>query len=264
LDDLATLLPEVAERLARVLSRANVTALSRLCDSYPNASDMLVEAAVQCRQQEQRLALQDAGNRMQSSTNEVSARELRAAVLAVRPFVEGKSSEVVWTGPSGVATSFRGTEQALLEVIDSANRELLVVMYLAFDVAEIVQALERAILRGFSLIVIAETVNPRTGAVRENAVSAFSARVREGGRIFYWPLAVRELDETGRPGCLHAKVAVADREAVLVTSANLTGSAMRHNMELGIRVQDRGLGSQIVAHFERLIDDSILVTLPHT
>lgn len=264
MDDLATLLPEVAERLARLLSQANVTALSRLCDSYPNAADLLAEAAVLCRQQEQRLALQDAGNRMQSSTNEVSARELRAAVLAVRPFVEVKASEVVWTGPSGIATSFRGTEQALLEVIDSANRELLVVMYLAFDVAEIVQALERAILRGVSLTVIAETVNPRTGAVRENAVSAFTARVRQGGRIFHWPLAVRELDETGRPGCLHAKVAVADRETVLVTSANLTGSAMRHNMELGIRVQDPMLGASIVEHFQRLLDDEILVPLPQS
>lgn len=260
--DLATFLPEVAERLARVLSGANVAALSRLCDSYLNASDMLVEAAVHCRQQEQRLALQNASNRMQSSTNEVSARELRAAILAVRPFVEVKSSEVVWTGPSGMATSFRGTEQALLEVIDSAHRELLVVMYLAFDVAEIVRALERAIIRGASLTVVAETVNPGTGAVRENAVTAFSAKVREGARILHWPLTERKLDERGRPGCLHAKVAVADRETTLVTSANLTGSAMRHNMELGIRVHDRTLAAPIVEHFERLIDDGILVPLP--
>ena len=261
MDELGTLLPETAERLARVLSQANVAALSRLCDSYAKASDLLAEAAVQCRQQEQRLALQEAGNKMQRSTNEVSARELRAAILAVRPFVEVKSSEVVWTGPSSIATSFRGTEQALLEVIDSANREILVVMYLAFDVAEIVLALERAIQRGVSLIVVAETVNPRTGVVRDNAISAFSDRVRESGRIHSWPLAMRELDETGRPGCLHAKVAVADRRDVLVTSANLTGSAMRHNMELGIRVQDPILASSIVEHFQRLIDDGTLLAM---
>jgi phosphatidylserine/phosphatidylglycerophosphate/cardiolipin synthase-like enzyme len=262
LDELATLLPEVAERLARVLSKANVIKLGKLSDNLPKASEMLSEAALDCRQQEQRLVLQEVANRMQSAGDDVSARELRAAVLSVRPFVDLKTSEVVWTGPSAVATSFRGTEQALLEVIDASQFELLVVLYLAYDIAEIVDALERALLRGVAITVVVETVNPKTGQVKDNAVGAFSPKVRAGAKLHHWPLEVRELDENGRPGCLHAKVAVADRSVVLVTSANLTGSAMRHNMELGIRIQDQNLGTQIVEHFERLIDYAVLVGLP--
>ncbi|MFN8105307.1 MAG: phospholipase D-like domain-containing protein [Acidimicrobiia bacterium] len=40
---------------------------------------------------------------------------------------------------------------------------------------------------------------------------------------------------------LHAKCAVADDHTALVTSANLTGAGLEHNMELGLLVRGGGV-----------------------
>jgi len=169
------------------------------------------------------------------------------------------SLEVVWTGPASVASAMRGTEQVLLEVIDQAKRELLVVVYAAFDIRNIVAALDRAIARSVIVTVVVESINPKTGEQKQNFMSSFSEPIRTRSRLLHWPLASRGTDENGRPGCLHAKVAVGDREVVFVTSANLTGSAMRENMELGLRIDNLELGEQLVAHFERMRDEGVLV-----
>jgi phosphatidylserine/phosphatidylglycerophosphate/cardiolipin synthase-like enzyme len=56
---------------------------------------------------------------------------------------------------------------------------------------------------------------------------------------------------------LHAKAAVADDEAVFVTSANLTEAALDRNIEVGLLVRDRALAPSVSSHFRGLIDDSV-------
>jgi hypothetical protein len=50
--------------------------------------------------------------------------------------------ELVWTGPSSTMIATRKTEQALLQVIDSASSRLFITSLVAYDVDSIMNALE--------------------------------------------------------------------------------------------------------------------------
>lgn len=77
--------------------------------------------------------------------------------------------------------------------------------------------------------------------------------------VYVWPPDKRPRDTAGRYGSLHAKCAVADEEAVLISSANLTEYALNLNMELGVLVHDGELPRRAVGHLRRLIEDKTLV-----
>ena len=65
-----------------------------------------------------------------------------------------------------------------------------------------------------------------------------------------------------RAASRHAKAVVVDDEAVFVTSANLTGAALDHNIEVGLLVRDRTLAATVATHFGTLIERSLLRPLP--
>lgn len=259
LSDTSEVVADVAAKLARTLSAGNFGKLLQQANRETSAVAYLSSMAADCRQLEQRLVLQSSASKLGLDCVDLRASEVAMAVAAARRQMTATSLEVVWTGPASVASGMRGTEQVLLEVIDSAKRELLVVVYAAFDIRNIVAAIDRAIARGVVVTVVVESLNPKTGEQKPNFMASFSEPIRTRSRLLHWPLATRDTDENGRPGCLHAKVAVGDREVVFVTSANLTGSAMRENMEMGLRVDNFELGEQVVAHFERMRDDGVLV-----
>jgi phosphatidylserine/phosphatidylglycerophosphate/cardiolipin synthase-like enzyme len=77
--------------------------------------------------------------------------------------------------------------------------------------------------------------------------------------VFYDP---RSLDTAGQGSVLHAKAVVADREAVFITSANLTDAAWDRNIEVGLLVHDSALASSLVTHFSTLIEMQLLRQLP--
>jgi cardiolipin synthase A/B len=53
---------------------------------------------------------------------------------------------------------------------------------------------------------------------------------------------------------MHVKTVIMDREAILVSSANLTGAAMDRNMELGLLVEGGHLAETVDRHFDELIE----------
>ena len=79
----------------------------------------------------------------------------------------------------------------------------------------------------------------------------------QAARLYVWPLARRLRDDRGRHGSLHAKVALADAQSMLISSANLTGHAMKLNMELGLLVRGGALPAQVEAHLERLVERGV-------
>lgn len=259
MNEASLVVAEVAAKLARVLSAGNVSRLVQEATREKSAVAYLNCLAGEIRQQEQRLALQSAVARLGFDCIDIRASEVAMALVAVRTQLTTNNLEVVWTGPGTVGSAMRGTEQVLLEVIDLAKRELLVVVYAAFDIQNVIAAIDNAIERGVEVTVVVESLNLKTGISKPNFMASFSPTVRSRANLLHWPIAKRETDENGKPGCLHAKVAVADREAVFITSANLTGSAMRENMEMGLRVENVDLGEQISLHFERMRDDGFLV-----
>jgi phosphatidylserine/phosphatidylglycerophosphate/cardiolipin synthase-like enzyme len=57
---------------------------------------------------------------------------------------------------------------------------------------------------------------------------------------------------------MHVKAAIADGHVALVTSANLTGAALEHNMELGLVVTGGSVPRRLAEHFRTLMADGVL------
>jgi phosphatidylserine/phosphatidylglycerophosphate/cardiolipin synthase-like enzyme len=77
--------------------------------------------------------------------------------------------------------------------------------------------------------------------------------------VYVWPRDKRPTDAAGRYGSLHAKCTVADTDAILISSANLTAYALALNMELGLLVRGGDLPGRVVGHLRRLVGEGVLV-----
>jgi phosphatidylserine/phosphatidylglycerophosphate/cardiolipin synthase-like enzyme len=176
-----------------------------------------------------------------------------AATLARRE----RSVELVWTRPDGEATPLRRTDQALLQLIDGALHELLIVTFAIYRIETIAAAIVRAGRRGVAVRIVVESPDESEGKIARDALAALGPDVVERARIFVWPLERRPTSQ-GRHGSLHVKCAVADRGRVVVSSANLTAHALTLNMEMGVLIGGGELPERVARHFDRLIEAGIL------
>jgi len=72
------------------------------------------------------------------------------------------TTELIWTGPTTTEITLRQTEQALLQVIQAAQKELLLVSFTVYPIPAVTQALLDAIKRGVTLTICLEA--PQSGA----------------------------------------------------------------------------------------------------
>lgn len=190
------------------------------------------------------------------------ARSLGMAMQAARIGFERSSRQqqvsIVWTGPATEAVPMRRTEQVLIEIIENAKSELLIVTFVTYKVDRIIAALARAIERGVALKMVLETEADSGGKVTFDQASIIAERLPRA-RLYVWPLEKRHKDAHGHHGSIHVKCAVADRKTAMVSSANLTGLALELNMELGLKIRGDRVPQSIAAHFEELIRRNVLV-----
>lgn len=172
---------------------------------------------------------------------------LRAAEAADALHRQRQALELVWTGPNPAGATFRRTDQALLDLVEGAARELLVITYVAYRAPGVREALARALARGVRVDLLLESSETNAAELTDLLVGTGRCTVWE------WPEERRPRDPSGKHGHLHAKAAVADRDVLLVSSANLTGYALALNMELGVLVRGGPLPGQVVRHFEGLV-----------
>jgi phosphatidylserine/phosphatidylglycerophosphate/cardiolipin synthase-like enzyme len=172
------------------------------------------------------------------------------------------SLELIWTGPEDLSTNFRRTDQALLELIQGANEHLLVVSFAVYKAQPIINAIENAILRNVKVIVCLEDSNGSQGKLSFSGLNTFSESIFKLASFYTWPIENRPRTSDGKFGSLHAKIAVADREKVFISSANLTDYAMDLNMEMGVLIDDSVIGEQITSLFNNMIVSSILRKIP--
>ena len=85
------------------------------------------------------------------------ASSLRTAAYCVKSHHEQQSVELAWTGPDADGAPFRRTEQAILQILDSAVRRITLVSYAVYKVPHVCGALTRAARRGVAITVIVET-----------------------------------------------------------------------------------------------------------
>jgi phosphatidylserine/phosphatidylglycerophosphate/cardiolipin synthase-like enzyme len=175
------------------------------------------------------------------------------AALSVREHEhDAEKLDLVATGPSSPFVSIRHTRAVLLELIDRAQRELILVSYAAYKVPALVEALRRARERSVVVRLILESTADSAGALTHDGAEAFRS-LRENLEIYVWPLEKRPAGSR-----LHAKVAVADGELAFVTSANFTGHALDQNLEVGVLVTGGQTPTRLREHFHALIAGGIL------
>ena len=181
---------------------------------------------------------------------------LRTAAYMHRRDEESQVVELVWTGPDAEAVPCRRTEQAILQVLDSAARRIILVSYAVYRIPRICAALVRAAQRGVRITVVVETPNKIDGQTEYDTIQALGEQVKAAAALFYGPAEKRSTENGGKPGILHVKCAVADGRWLFLSSANLTEYAFTVNMELGLLVT--GGPCQVEKQFDRLIATGVL------
>jgi phosphatidylserine/phosphatidylglycerophosphate/cardiolipin synthase-like enzyme len=188
------------------------------------------------------------------------ALALQTAATTLSRERRAQTIELVWTGPTS-SQPLRRTAQVLKSIIDEARRELLIVSFAVYDIAEIGAALLRAAQRDVSIRLVIESSQASAGKVAYDSLAAFGPQVVAHAEVYRWPLEQRPRDDEGRHGSLHAKCAVADRDLLLISSANLTHYALNLNMELGLLIRGGPQPREVDRHFRALIDQGALTLL---
>ncbi|WP_370663276.1 DISARM system phospholipase D-like protein DrmC [Massilia mucilaginosa] len=167
-----------------------------------------------------------------------------------------QSTELVWTGPTTPLISARRTEQALLQVINTADSRLLITSFVAYDFSAIVQALNAATNRGVVVSMLLESSQDHGGSINIDVIGKMRALV-PAARLYAW------IDKVGdfSGGRVHAKLAVADGAICFITSANLTGHAMEKNMEAGVLISGGHIPTLLDAHLRALVDLRVIVAV---
>ena len=91
-------------------------------------------------------------------------------------------------------------------------------------------------------------------------MKAFPQALLTVTEVYNWPVDKRERNQAGRPGKLHAKLAIVD-DTSLVSSANLTDDAFNRNLELGVLVKDPEFLKSATTCFESLMADGTICRL---
>ena len=177
--------------------------------------------------------------------------------------------DIVWSGPTVPGIHARDTRRVYDELLGSATRSVWLCTYAFFDGPKAFKVLARRMeeVPALKVRILLNVQRSKRDTTRPDDL------VRRFADVFWeseWPGSNRpsvyydprslELDGTG--AVLHAKAVVSDDEAVFVTSANLTESALDRNIELGLLVRERTLALTVANHFQALIDRKVLHKLP--
>jgi phosphatidylserine/phosphatidylglycerophosphate/cardiolipin synthase-like enzyme len=164
-------------------------------------------------------------------------------------------AELVWTGPVVHDVPVRATGQVLTGLVGEARRELILTTYSAKPYAPLLEALASAVARGVAIWVVIETLHGAGSAIQgDQPARAFASL----NGIQLWTWAVDRRPEAAK---MHAKIAVVDERALLVSSANLTTSGITSNMEAGLVIRGGTAPQRAAEHLRALRREGVLVRL---
>lgn len=183
---------------------------------------------------------------------------LRTAAAATRWQSENERLELVWSGPRPAGTSFRRSDEALLQVVRGAREQLAIVTFAAYRIEPVVAALREALARGVTVRFFGETEEASGGRLARDAAAALGRALANRVELYEWPKEHRQRDASGRFGLLHAKFALADGHVLFISSANLTEAAQDLNMEMGVLVMGGRGPAAAHRHLARLVAEGML------
>ncbi len=203
---------------------------------------------------------------MSLSAEGMAATHLALLLDARADAVDGRSAtasstELVWTGPEGVASYCRDTSVVVRELFASAERSVLVSTFVLRQATSLLAPLAARMTErpDMTVQVFLHVGRPYRDARHESELLRECAdgfrREWPGDRlpeVFYDPrgLAVDSADQA----TWHAKCVVVDDERAFVTSANFTEWAQQRNVEAGVLIRDSQFASQLRRQFTGLVE----------
>jgi phosphatidylserine/phosphatidylglycerophosphate/cardiolipin synthase-like enzyme len=166
------------------------------------------------------------------------------------------SVETVWSGPASHHVPVRATASVLADLVREARHELLLMTYSARPHPPLTEALRAAVGRSVAVSVVVETLQGAGSALAgDEPYQAFTGI--SGIDLWHWPT-----DRRAEPGAkMHAKLAVADRRVLLITSANLTQSGVSKNIEAGLLIRGGAAPRRAAEHVDALRASGDLIRL---
>jgi phosphatidylserine/phosphatidylglycerophosphate/cardiolipin synthase-like enzyme len=164
--------------------------------------------------------------------------------------------EPVWSGPGTHEVPVRATGRVLVELAAEATRELTLMTYSAKPYEPLLKALAAAVAREVAVMVVVETLQG-AGSAPAGSEPALAFASVPGVEVWHWPPGKRP--EQGAK--MHAKLVVADRRVLLVSSANLTQSGVGRNIEAGLLVRGGTAPPRAAEHVAELRAKGILERL---
>jgi cardiolipin synthase A/B len=187
---------------------------------------------------------------------------LRVAGEVARAARAEETVEIVWTGPSSLEVPVRLTKEVIVQLARVSKSVLWLTSFSAYRVPLVLQTLAETAARGVDVRLVLETRDDSLGALTHDAAAAFKG-IEDRVAMFAWPLDRRPRTE-GIRASMHAKSVVADHSAAFVTSANLTGTALDTNMELGLLVRGGPTPRKLALHFQALVEQGVLRRVGHS
>lgn len=198
--------------------------------------------------------VRDACEQLLDATTEIGpwlSGALAASAAAYDAALRRQSVDVVWTGPESDVETGRLTAPVVAELIDEAEREIVIVSYATYDEPRVERALQQAVERDVDITLVLER-HEDNPAFSGSGEAYPDLRVRR----LSWPASARRSGAS-----LHAKLIVIDAHTALVGSANLTGRAMVDNLECGILLRGGRQPQEIRDHLFSLMHAGVLVPL---
>lgn len=195
---------------------------------------------------------------------------LEVAADAAEARMDGAiSADLVWTGPEGSGSHSRDTAVVVEELFSNAQRQVLISSFVVQQGNVVFKPLATRMeqisdLRVRLLLHIAR--KPRDTRDESELLREFASRFKEQWpwemrpEIYYDPRTV-SIDRTGTASW-HAKCMIVDEDLAFISSANFTEWAQQRNVEAGVLIRSRIFASQLIEHFEGLIQSKQVRRLP--
>ena len=241
----------VVERLTLVVEKAGKPGLAMT----KHAGELLDGVALDLA-----IRLNDAWEAESATSAETIVDLLATASRAVGAVREQHVTELAWTGPPSSEFEALSTREALLTVIKAAKEELFLASFVGYLVADVEKAIKERLEAGVEVRMLLETPGEAASNIGSSGWAHYQHLQEAGWKILglRWPLDQRPSNDSATQ---HAKVAVADDRAMLITSANLTDKALTHNMELGVLIRGGPLPGAVRRHFRDLHARSVISSI---
>jgi phosphatidylserine/phosphatidylglycerophosphate/cardiolipin synthase-like enzyme len=194
--------------------------------------------------------------------------------------------ELIFSGPQIEGARAASTLQEFDRVVSAAQKELLIVTHSIYKAEKILESVVRRQAQGVKVTIcynISRNSPQNKGLPAQKILDKErQSFIKTWGdnnpipQVYYFPLSLWRPSDPGVPAealpalaginefefpVLHTKCIIADRTLALVTSANLSDSAQRRNLELGVLIKNPSYAQKVSNYFDGAIKTKVLLPL---